>query len=119
MRMREKGAFLRGVNTSQNPRHMKTKAMSGYLNGFICRPEYPELLRHLTDATEDSEFVVRRFAKDGVVLWYRMYCGITSPYLNRGGLQQKFELKGEQITAAERSSHRKKEERSGAAGLHT
>ena len=125
MRMREKGAFLWGLNTSQNQRHMKTNGIStknglvcGYLNGFICRPECPELLRHLTDATKDSEFAARHYAKDGVVLRYRMYCGITSPYLNRGGLQQNFELKGEKITAEERSSHSKEEERSGAAELH-
>jgi hypothetical protein len=80
-------AFLWGLNTSQNPRHMRTHGLSmknglvcGYLNGFICRPECPELLRQLTDATEDSEFAVRHFAKDGVVLRYRMYCGITRPY---------------------------------------
>ena len=118
-------AFLWGLNTSQNPRHMRTHGLSmknglvcGYLNGFICRPECPELLRQLTDATEDSEFAVRHFAKDGVVLRYRMYCGITRPYLNRGGLQSKFEATGEQITAKERSSHRKTEERHGAAELH-
>ena len=125
MRMREKGAFLWGLSTSQNPRHMKTHGISiknglvcGYLNGFICRPECPELLRQLADATEDSEFAVRHYAKDGVVLRYQMYCGITSPYVNRGGLQQKFEAKGEQITALERSRHRKEEERLGAAELH-
>ena len=125
MRMKETGAFLWGLSTSQNPRHMNTHGISvknglvcGYLNGFICRPECPELLRRLADATEDSEFAVRHFAKDGVVLRYQMYAGVTSPYLNRGGLQQKFEVKGEQITALERSCHRKQEERAGAAELH-
>jgi hypothetical protein len=123
--MLEHGAFLWGLNTSQNPRHMRTHGLSvknglvcGYLNGFICRPECPELLRQLTDATEDSEFAVRHFAKDGILLRYRMYCGITRPYLNRGGLQSKFEATGEQITAKERSSQRTNEERQGAAKLH-
>ena len=97
---------------------VKNGMVCGYLNGFICRPECPELLRRLADATEDSEFAVRHFAKDGVVLRYQMYAGVTSPYLNRGGLQQKFEVKGEQITALERSCHRKQEERAGAAELH-
>jgi len=124
-RMQEKDAFLWGLNTSQNPRHMRGWGMSvmnglvnGYLNGFICRPQCPELLRTLTDATEDSEFAVRHYAKDGVVLRYRMYAGITSPYLNRGGLQTKFEKEGEQITSQERSAARKIEERWGATELH-
>ena len=46
------------------------------------------------------------------------YAGITSPYLNRGGLQQKFERSGERITAEQRSVKRKQEERWGAAELH-
>lgn len=121
-RMREKKAFLWGVNTSQNPRHMRSYGVSGrnglvngYLNGFIVRKKcYSELLRQFADATEDSEFAVRHYAKDGVVLRYRMYAGITSPYLNRGGLQTKFEKSGEKITAEQRSTHRKMEERWGA-----
>merc|ERR1712194_999614 len=59
----------------------------------------------------------RHYAKDGIVLRYRMYAGITSPYLNRGGLQSKFEKKGESITAEERSTARKVEERWGADEL--
>eukprot|EP00913_Durusdinium_trenchii_P004898 g4547.t1 len=55
---------------------------------------------------------------DGVVLRYRMYAGITSPYLNRGGLQKKFEARGERISAELRSEARKKEERWGAMELH-
>jgi len=124
-RMVQKGAFLWGLNTSQNPRHMRSFGVSvknglvnGYLNGFISRPECTELLRVFADATEDSEFSVRHYAKDGVVLRYRMYAGITSPYLNRGGLQEKFEASGERITAAERSDARKMEERWGAMELH-
>jgi len=125
-RMKEKRAFLWGVNTSQNPRHMHTYGVSnknglvnGYLNGFICRPKKSkELLRTFADATEDSEFAVRHYAKDGVVLRYRMYAGITSPYLNRGGLQTKFEKSGERITAEQRSVVRKVEERWGALELH-
>lgn len=125
-RMKEKKAFLWGVNTSQNPRHMRSYGVSsknglvnGYLNGFICRPKCrEELLRQFADATEDSEFAVRHYAKDGAVLRYRMYAGITSPYLNRGGLQTKFEKKGERITAEQRSAVRKLEERWGATELH-
>lgn len=123
--MREQKAFLWGVSTSQNARHMKVNGISkrnglvnGYLNGFITRPQCKELFRSLTDATEDSEFAVRHYAKDGVVLRYRMYAGITSPYLNRGGLQKKFEARGERISAELRSEARKKEERWGAMELH-
>ncbi|CAJ1377849.1 unnamed protein product [Effrenium voratum] len=123
--MRDHKAFLWGVSTSQNARHMKTYGISkrnglvnGYLNGYISRPQCKELFRTLSDATEDSEFAVRHFAKDGVVLRYRMYAGITSPYLNRGGLQKKFEVKGERISAEQRSEARKKEERWGALELH-
>jgi len=123
-RMADKGAFLWGMNTSQNPRHMKPHGISvnlglvnGYLNGFLCRPECPDLLRCLTDATEDSEFSVRHYAKDGVILRYRMYAGITSPYLNKGGLQTKFEKTGERITAEDRGAARKLEERWGANEL--
>lgn len=125
-RMKEKKAFLWGVNTSQNPRHMRSWGVSiknglvnGYLNGFICRPKCTaQLLRQFADATEDSEFAVRHYAKDGVVLRYRMYAGITSPYLNRGGLQTKFEKAGERITAEQRGAARKLEERWGATELH-
>ncbi|CAK9005435.1 unnamed protein product [Durusdinium trenchii] len=46
------------------------------------------------------------------------YAGITSPYLNRGGLQKKFEARGERISAELRSEARKKEERWGAMELH-
>jgi len=123
--MKEQKAFLWGVSTSQNARHMRVHGISkrnglvnGYLNGFITRPHCKELFRTLTDATEDSEFAVRHYAKDGVVLRYRMYAGITSPYLNRGGLQRKFEARGERISAEERSEARKKEERWGAMELH-
>lgn len=123
--MREHKAFLWGVSTSQNARHMRVHGISkrnglvnGYLNGFITRPQCKELYRSLTDATEDSEFAVRHYAKDGIVIRYRMYAGITSPYLNRGGLQKKFEVRGERISAEERSEARKKEERWGAMELH-
>jgi len=123
--MKEHKAFLWGVSTSQNARHMKVYGISksnglvnGYLNGYISRPHCKELYRSFADATEDSEFAVRHYAKDGVVLRYRMYAGITSPYLNRGGLQRKFEAKGERITAEQRSEARKKEERWGAWELH-
>merc|ERR1740138_59040 len=93
---------------------IKNGLVNGYLNGFIVRKRcQQELLRELADATEDSEFAVRHYAKDGVVLRYRMYAGITSPYLNRGGLQTKFEKSGESITAEMRSNARKREERWG------
>lgn len=123
--MKQKRAFIWGVNTSQNSRHMGTYGISsrnglvnGYLCGYISRPQCEELYRQVADATEDSEFAVRHYAKDGIVIRYRMYAGITSPYMNRGGLQKKFEAKGERITAEQRSMSRKKEERCAAMELH-
>lgn len=77
--MTQHNAFLWGLNTSQNVRFMRLRGLSvrnglinGYFNGFICRPDCPELLRTLTDSMEDAEFSVRHFAKDGVVLRYRI-----------------------------------------------
>ncbi|CAK9104170.1 unnamed protein product [Durusdinium trenchii] len=116
-RMKETGAFLWGLSTSQNPRFlvmddvsMRNGLVNGYLHGFICRPDAaPDLLRRLPDAVEDAEFSVRHFAKDKVVLRYRMYAGVTSPYTNGGGLQSKFHVGG---------SIRKSEEWCGAQQLH-
>ncbi|CAK0850618.1 unnamed protein product [Prorocentrum cordatum] len=83
-RMKEVGAFLWGLNTSQNPQSMMTSTVSmrnglvnGYLHGFLSRPSCKELLRTGPDAVEDAEFSVRNFAKDRVVLRYRMYAGGT------------------------------------------
>eukprot|EP00929_Paragymnodinium_shiwhaense_P059624 TRINITY_DN29852_c0_g1_i2.p1 TRINITY_DN29852_c0_g1~~TRINITY_DN29852_c0_g1_i2.p1 ORF type:complete len:1224 (-),score=282.85 TRINITY_DN29852_c0_g1_i2:196-3792(-) len=96
-RMKERRAFLWGVNTSQNPMCMNPCAVTernglvnGYMHGFITRPHCRELLRTLTDAVEDCEFSVRHYAKDGVHLRYRMYAAITNPYANGGGLQTLF-----------------------------
>merc|ERR1719460_1622065 len=69
--------------------------VNGFLHGFICRPQCAELYRTLCDAVEDCEFSVRHFAKDGIVLRYRMYAGSTSPYAYAGGLQAKFEVQPE------------------------
>jgi len=117
-RMKETGAFLWGLSTSQNPRFLvlddvstRNGLVNGYLHGFICRPEKaPDLLRRLPDSVEDAEFSVRHFAKDKVVLRYRMYAGVTSPYTNSGGLQSKFH--------AGTGSIRKSEEWCGAQQLH-
>ena len=94
IRMRERSIVLFGLSTPLNPRHMKPHCISvrnwllcEYLNGFFCRPECPELLGQLADTTEDPDFVIRHYEKDGVLLHYQMYWGIMSPYANRGGLQ--------------------------------
>lgn len=115
-RMKESGAYLWGLSTSQNPRALSLSVCSlrnglinGYLHGFICRPDAAsDLLRRLSDAIEDAEFSVRHFAKDGAVLRYRMYAGRTSPFSNSGGLQSKFQA----------SNARKTEEWCGAQQLH-
>merc|ERR1719199_1786545 len=106
--------------------------VNGYLHGFICRPHCTGLFRTLTDAVEDCEFSVRHFAKDGVVLRYKMYAGATAPYRNGGGLQAHFEDKTssdalsiaagasspEPVAASTACSARKLEERRGAEELH-
>ncbi|OLP83457.1 hypothetical protein AK812_SmicGene35783 [Symbiodinium microadriaticum] len=115
-RMKEQGAYLWGLSTSQNPRalsltvcSLRNGLINGYLHGFICRPDAAsDLLRRLSDAIEDAEFSVRHFAKDGAVLRYRMYAGRTSPFANSGGLQSKFQA----------SNARKTEEWCGAQQLH-
>ncbi|CAE7385635.1 unnamed protein product [Symbiodinium natans] len=115
-RMKEHGAYLWGLSTSQNPRalsltvcSLRNGLINGYLHGFICRPDAAsDLLRRLSDAVEDAEFSVRHFAKDGVVLRYRMYAGRTSPFSNQGGLQSKFHA----------ADARKTEEWCGAQQLH-
>jgi len=124
-RMRELGAHLWGLSTSRNPRFMDCSTVSvrnglvnGYLHGFICRPQCTELIRTLVDAVEDAEFSVRHYAKDGVVLRYRMYAGITCPYQNGGGLQAKFEHTGVKHTTEARGAARKMEERQGALDLN-
>jgi len=120
-RMAEKGAFLWGLNTSQNHgcMDMRTVTMrcgliNGYCHGFISRPKCTDLLRILQDAVEDCENSVRYFAKDGVVLRYRMYRGVTDCFGNQGGLQAKFEAGGERSVC----SGRKSEETLGAQALH-
>ncbi|CAE7602276.1 unnamed protein product [Symbiodinium pilosum] len=103
-RMKEAGAHLWGLSTSQNPRSLSLTVCSlrnglinGYLHGFICRPDAAsDLLRRLSDSVEDAEFSVRHFAKDGAVLRYRMYAGRTSPFCNQGGLQSKFQERGDE-----------------------
>jgi len=128
-KMAEHGAFLWGLNTSQNPKWMDAAKISvrnglinGYIHGFISRPHCAELYRSLVDAAEDAEFSIRHFAKDGAVLRYRMYTGITSPFANSGGLQAKFESKGDnegsRAANQSRSEARKVEERWGASELN-
>lgn len=135
-RMKDSGAFLWGVNTSANPRCLSLSGVTkrnglinGYIHGFICRPQSTDLLRTVGDAVEDCEFSVRNFAKDGIVLRYRMYAGKTAPYSNGGGLQATFAEKpaivkveggisNGQDVAVDRGAARKQEEYRGAAELH-
>ncbi|CAJ1408394.1 unnamed protein product [Effrenium voratum] len=117
-RMQDVGGYLWGLSTCQNPHFISLDDVStrnglvnGYLHGFICRPDAAhDLLRRLPDAVEDAEFSVRHFAKDRVVLRYRMYAGMTSPYSNGGGLQSKFNARAGDV--------RKTEEWYGAQQLH-
>jgi len=85
-RMKETGAFLWGLSTSQNPRFLvlddvstRNGLVNGYLHGFICRPDaVHDLLRRLPDSVEDAEFSVRHFAKDsGAALQNVCRCDIS------------------------------------------
>jgi len=138
-RMKNSGAFLWGLCTSQNPRNLDLSRVStrnglvnGFLHGFIARPKCNELLRSLCDSVEDCEFSVRHFAKDGIVLRYSMYTVSTICYGNAGGLQAKFKdasdrtprktSAGDCADASKASETntcaRKLEELQGAADLH-
>mmetsp|Transcript_6071 Transcript_6071/g.11170 ORF Transcript_6071/g.11170 Transcript_6071/m.11170 type:complete len:721 (-) Transcript_6071:159-2321(-) len=124
-RMRKNKAFLWGLSTSQNPRCMSCSGVSprnglinGYFHGFISRPDCTDLLRTISDAAEDAEFSVRNFAKDGIVLRYRMYAGITDPFVNQGGLQSKFNSEMAGSAAQTGRDGRKAEELSHALELH-
>jgi uncharacterized protein YkuJ len=49
------------------------------------------LLPTIADATEDAERSLRYFAKDGLVLRYRMYSGKTKCFKNSYGIQSLFQ----------------------------
>lgn len=132
-RMRACGAHLWGLSTSRNPLSMNSNWISvrnglvnGYLHGFICRPNCSDLLRSLTDAVEDCEFSVRHFNKDGIVLRYTMFAGMTCCYANAGGLQASYEempssrkkRRVDAVATGEEHSKRKTDELKGGLQLH-
>merc|ERR1719502_2251566 len=81
--------------------------INGFLYGFINRHD-DCLFPQVEDATEDAERSLRYFAKDKVVLRYRMYCCETKCWGYSQGLQA---LMGDPTT-------RKEAERRGAQELH-
>lgn len=116
-------SFIWGLATtsSMNIRCMWTDGVStrngeinGFLYGFLNRHD-PALMPVLADATEDAERSLRYFAKDKILLRYRMYCVETRCFQFGGGLQDLF--LGESISA--KNQARKVAEKEAAAKLHS
>jgi hypothetical protein len=91
-------AFIWGLHstTSTKPRYLSSDGIScrngivnGFCYGFINRHSNM-LLPRIADATEDVERSLRYFAKDGLVLRYRMYSGKTNCFKNSYGIQSLF-----------------------------
>jgi len=116
-------AFIWGLATTcgRNVLSMSLDGIStrnGEINGFF----YGWLNRHdqsllpcISDATEDAERSLRFFAKDKIVLRYRMYCADTLVWKFSGGLQDQFSG----TSLAEKNMERKAAERIAAQQLHT
>lgn len=107
-------SFIWSVNTSNNHMFMQSAVIStcngmcnGYFYGFRARPD-EDLLCILETATEDRERSTRYFAKDGIVLRYKMYTSKTKCFKNEGGIQDDY--KG---SIAIRNDARKVDERAG------
>ena len=105
--------FIWSLNTSANPYYMRSDTIgtsngmiNGYFYGFRVRADTPELLPQFKSASEDRERSVRYFAKDGILLRYKMYAAKTKPFLNSGGLQDEYESSLSLRKADEREGHR-------------
>merc|ERR1719313_2249716 len=90
-------SFIWSLNTSMNPYFMRSDIIAtgngmcnGYCYGFRVRPD-EDLPRSCMTATEDRERSVRYFAKDGIVLRYKMYMAKTKCFKNEGGIQDDYE----------------------------
>eukprot|EP00929_Paragymnodinium_shiwhaense_P033787 TRINITY_DN18495_c0_g1_i1.p1 TRINITY_DN18495_c0_g1~~TRINITY_DN18495_c0_g1_i1.p1 ORF type:complete len:643 (+),score=167.74 TRINITY_DN18495_c0_g1_i1:84-2012(+) len=121
-RMTTYGAFIAGLNVSDNPMNMNIDGIStrcGEVNGFFyffINRHDEALLPVVQDATEDAERSLRYFRKDKKVLRYRMYAGLTRCFQNHGGLQSLFGEWGEQTKVV--NGRRKEKEREAAVELH-
>jgi len=121
-----KKAHLWGLNptASKNVRNMKVDGIStrnGEVNGFLYgyrNRHDPDLYPQFSNATEDAERSVRYFAKDGIVLRYRMYCCETRCYENGAGLQANFGQNDISETLDESNENRKRAELESARKIH-
>jgi len=120
--MREHKAWIWGLSTTckKNMMSLRTDGVSsrngeinGFLYGFINRHD-AALQPSLMEATEDAERSLRYFAKDKIILRYRMYCCETRCYQYSFGLQGRFEGPG----LREQNCLRKEAEHLGAEKLH-
>lgn len=112
------GSYLWGVSTSQNAYFMRSEGIAtgngqinGYMYGFRSRPD-SDLKNAFFSATEDRERSVRYFAKDGIILRYKMYTAKTNCFKNHGGIQDTYAG-----SLVERNLARKEEERQGHAQI--
>eukprot|EP00930_Biecheleria_cincta_P003104 TRINITY_DN104039_c0_g1_i1.p1 TRINITY_DN104039_c0_g1~~TRINITY_DN104039_c0_g1_i1.p1 ORF type:complete len:680 (+),score=60.59 TRINITY_DN104039_c0_g1_i1:48-2087(+) len=105
--------YIWSLNTSANPYYMRSDTIgtgngmiNGYFYGFRVRANTPELLPQFKSASEDRERSVRYFAKDGILLRYKMYAAKTKPFHNAGGIQDEYEGSLDLRKADEREGHR-------------
>jgi len=122
--MRRTDSFIWCVNTSQNPYFMRCDTIgtgngmcNGYFYGFRARAD-ADLECIFMTATEDRERSIRYFAKDGIMLRYKMYTAKTKCFKNVGGIQDDYRGNMTDKNSArkvdERIGHQKIEEAFGA-----
>merc|ERR1712112_309037 len=119
-------AHIWGLHSTaqKNFRNMRVDGIStrnGEINGFFYgfrNRHNANLLPRFSNAIEDAERSVRYFARDGIVLRYRMYCCETRCFDNGAGLQHTFGQVNVFDSLKESNDRRKEEEKVAAKQLH-
>merc|ERR1712112_157876 len=119
-------AHIWGLHSTaqKNFRNMRVDGIStrnGEINGFFYgfrNRHNANLLPRFSNAIEDAERSVRYFARDGIVLRYRMYCCETRCFDNGAGLQHTFGQVNVFDSLKESNDRRKDEEKVAAKQLH-
>lgn len=115
--MAKTSSYIWSLNTSNNSYYMRSNVIgtsngmcNGYLYGFLARQD-KDLQPIFMTATEDRERSVRYFAKDGIMLRYKMYAAKTKCFKNVGGIQDDYSGSLDEKNVArkidERSGHEK------------
>lgn len=121
-RLSSNNAFICGLSTSSNAMSMRMDGITtgnGEVNGFFYffrNRHLDKLLPAVADVIEDAERSLRYFRHDGIVLRYRMYCGVTRCFSNLAGLQSL--LGADSLGRKELNIKRKQLEREAAVKLH-